>query len=1034
MKHNDAELIERTLEGDQSAFAELVDKYQEQIHALAWQKIGDFHIAQEIAQDTFITAYQKLSTLSHHNRFAGWLYVITRNRCKMWHRKKKPKLQSFDETDPLELEEAYYSEYVSRQREEAANKNRRVNVRKLLNKLRESERTVVTMHYLAGLSCEEIGKFLGVSPNTVKSRLHRARERLKKEEAVIQENLSSFQLPTQMTENIMNRISQLTPSTTSFGRPFIPWVLSAASAILIVLLIGIGAESLFHVQKPFSLNAQSEPTIEITEARVIVDTRTEPTLRRPIDPSNVHVQGSNTGQSLETPVIDSEQKENGISNDKGKWAETDGPVGGEVANLFAAKNGDVFAGTRSGIYKLTDDGAGWNLINSRDIFSHREQMSGMRSGPMVEKDGILYLATDKEILSSADRGKTWNTLSVHPGGGLIGMEILNQTFYLCLNDEFHLSDDNGVYRSEDKGASWVRLTPFDKKFPNIEPRAIAVIDNTILVGTNKGLYRLNGNTWEQIFLDEIGKKNQYLPIISMEVTDNVIYVARNYHICNSFCLFSGETLVHLTNDSMVELQEIPWSTQREIDRARAATDLSWALFQSTDHGKTWKNITPRKNNTDRKELSIVNLFNTKFQDRKDTKKKDTELSYTSITYSPLRIAVTGKKLMLIDHLKHYISIDSGETWNTLDTTNVLGNASAVVMANEDTYYRSGSYGIDRTTDGGKSWHRFNTGLINTDVWQLIAVDGTLYANSINGFVYSIDDGQSWIPVNGDTGYITRIVESNGSIFARDDMIASPRFYHLSTKDNRLINISEIPVLDKVDPYKENPQLSRPTGSMERTVPHGDGGFCESQLGGIAIDDGTYYVEYNYQLYRWKPGNTHWFNTGLLDKGVSRDRSYCYANNIFIDAIGFRFAVSENTVYVGEKEGQLMRSLDEGLTWTDVTGNLPFAIDHFKAIAFAGDFVYVATDKGVVISDNGIDWHTLTDVKGKPIAITMFTVDGNTVYGERKHVIYRANSDTKTWQRVTPKIPYPVTCLDIDEDVLYVGTRVKGVLRYVLDKQ
>ena len=115
---------------------------------------------------------------------------------------------------------------------------------------------------------------------------------------------------------------------------------------------------------------------------------------------------------------------------------------------------------------------------------------------------------------------------------------------------------------------------------------------------------------------------------------------------------------------------------------------------------------------------------------------------------------------------------------------------------------------------------------------------------------------------------------------------------------------------------------------------------------------TYYVEYNYQLYRWKPGNTQWFNTGLLDKGVSVDYSCRYANNFFIDAIGFRFAVSGDTVYVGEKEGQLMRSLDGGITWTDVTGNLPYPIDHFKAIAFAGDYVYVATDKGVVMSTNG----------------------------------------------------------------------------------
>ena len=59
MKNNDANLIQRTLEGDQQAFAALVEKYQKQIHALAWQKIGDFHIAQEITQDAFFTAYPK---------------------------------------------------------------------------------------------------------------------------------------------------------------------------------------------------------------------------------------------------------------------------------------------------------------------------------------------------------------------------------------------------------------------------------------------------------------------------------------------------------------------------------------------------------------------------------------------------------------------------------------------------------------------------------------------------------------------------------------------------------------------------------------------------------------------------------------------------------------------------------------------------------------------------------------------------------------------------------------------------------------
>ena len=905
MKHDDAELIERTLEGDDHAFAALVEKYQEQIHALAWQKIGDFHIAQEITQDTFITAYQKLATLTHHKRFAGWLYVITSNKCNMWHRKKTPQPQSLEEIDPMELEEVYYSEYMSRQREEAANEKRRVLVQELLSKLQESDRTVMTLHYIAGLTCEDISRFLGVSTNTVKSRLHRARKRLKKEESMIKENLSSFQLPTQFTENIMKEISRLNPMAPPGNKPLVPLAVSAASAILVLFLIGIGVQNQARYQQPYSLDAASESTIEIVDAKIMLESPTEPAVNSKVGTSDITNNSNGAGQNPDT-ALNAAQVEDRISNKKGQWSETNGPVGGTVANLFTTVDGDVFAGTQSGIYKLTDDKAAWTLINSRDIFSHRGQLSGMRSGPMVEKDGILYLATDKEILTSTDKGKTWNTLSVHPGGGLIGMAILDHTFYLCLIDEFHLSGDNGVYRSDDNGASWVLLTPFDNKYPNIEPRAIAVIDNTVYVGTNKGLYRLNGNTWQQIFLDEIGEKTKYLPVITMEVTDNILYVARSYHIDNKFRGFLGRTPVHLTNDSWVELQETPWKIQRAIDRAQAATgclgNFSYQVIMVL-HGKK---LHREKLIQIKKELSIINLFNVNSEDKKDIKKMDTKSSHKSRGYSPLKITANANKVMLVDLQKHYYSINSGETWKTEDT-DALGNASAIVMVNEDTYYRSGNYGIYRTTDGGKSWHQFNIGLVNTDVWQLIAVDGTLYANSIDGFVYSIDGGQSWNPVNGDTGFITRIIESNGEIFVRDDKLGAPRFFHLSTKDNSLINISDIPVLEKVDPYNENRQLNRSI----RNVRHGDGTFSESQLGGIAIDNGTFYVEYDYQLFRWTPGTSEWFNTGLLDKGVSEDRSYCYANNTFVDAIGFRFAVSGNTVYVGEKEGQLMRSLDEG---------------------------------------------------------------------------------------------------------------------------
>ena len=89
MKNNDVELIQRVLSGDDTAFSTLVRKYQKSVHALAWRKLGDFHIAEDITQDTFLKAYQRLSTLKEPQRFSSWLYVIAANGCKAWLRKKR---------------------------------------------------------------------------------------------------------------------------------------------------------------------------------------------------------------------------------------------------------------------------------------------------------------------------------------------------------------------------------------------------------------------------------------------------------------------------------------------------------------------------------------------------------------------------------------------------------------------------------------------------------------------------------------------------------------------------------------------------------------------------------------------------------------------------------------------------------------------------------------------------------------------------------------------------------------------------------
>ena len=225
MKNDDAQLIQRVLDGDDTAFATLVRKYQKSVHALAWRKIGDFHIAEDITQDTFLKAYQKLSTLKKPQRFASWLYVIATNYCKMWIRKKRLSTQSLEDINSAALERATYSGYVIAENEQETTEAQREVVKRLLAKLQESERTVITLHYLGGMTYKEISEFLGVSVGTIKTRIYRARQRLKKEEPMIREALENFQITPNLTENIMQEIARLKPVAPSGSKPLVPWAI-----------------------------------------------------------------------------------------------------------------------------------------------------------------------------------------------------------------------------------------------------------------------------------------------------------------------------------------------------------------------------------------------------------------------------------------------------------------------------------------------------------------------------------------------------------------------------------------------------------------------------------------------------------------------------------------------------------------------------------------------------------------------------------------------------------------------------------------
>ena len=343
MKNIDVELIHRVLDGDDTAFTELVKKYQKPVHALVWRKIRDFHIAEEITQDTFLKAYQGLATLKEPQSFAGWLYVIAANHCSTWLRKKRLQTQSLEETGSTRLEKATYSGYVIEENERTAAKAQREVVKKLLAKLQESERTVITLHYFGEMSSAEIGAFLGVSANTIRSRLRRAQQRLKKEEPMIREALDNFQITPHLTENIMRKIARMKPAAPPGGQPLAPWVITISMVAVVLLMLGFGNHQyLSRFQKPYNFDATSEMTVELIEAPVVLNLESKPDVRNQFGNDDATVGNDETHQNPDATLFPS----------------ASGHVLDEV--------GESISGIKIAITPVVDGNGAWFPIRERD--------------------------------------------------------------------------------------------------------------------------------------------------------------------------------------------------------------------------------------------------------------------------------------------------------------------------------------------------------------------------------------------------------------------------------------------------------------------------------------------------------------------------------------------------------------------------------------------------------------------------------------------------------------------------------------------
>lgn len=1013
MQNDDTELIQRTLDGDETAFTTLVEKYQKGIHALAWRKIGDFHIAQEITQDAFLRAYKRLRTLKDHSRFPGWVYVIASHLCTEWHRKKKYPIQSLETTDLAEIEQVSHSKYITEKRDNETAETRREVVQKLLQKLPESERTVMVLHYLGEMTYETISKMLGVSPNTIKSRLNRARNRLKKEEAIISENLSSFQLPAQMTRNIMDGISRINPVSPSTGKPFIPWVVSAASAVLVLFLIGIGIQHLSLSFQPYNLNAESMLTVEIVDTPMSVVRKINPDTRNQLGNTDISSNSQGTGKKADTfqdlnltniiPTIETEMP---LSTER--WTQLDTPGAIKVSTLFATKTNDLYAMTPIGLYRMTADNQKWHLLNNS-----LPTMHATKSIPITEHDDTLYMVAKKGIIASEDKGETWKPLGTRPEGHAIGLIVKDNANGSI---ELYLALLQGIYHSKDMGVSW---RPLNKGLKRRKIYAITSVEDALFAGTNRGLFHFN---LEPSSHDSLGKSGVWkqLPVAESKSIHAIII---------------SEHRIYIVTGRLKIMADIDVFDIGTIAKTVLSKQPLWTVFRSTDQGDSWVDITPAK--------VIENKV-----------------------VASIKIVAEGNTVMLLIEPDTLRSTDEGNTWIKTPLGKLTGQSVITALkpinhsesTNQGEFYVGDANGIRRSTDGGNSWKRFNAGL-GGNIQNLTIFNNKLYAVADQQLITSTDSGQSWkaIPVDLSGMYITimntrvpvtnanirEITEADGILYAKGIAGLQLFFAYLNEENRMLLPIEGLSTFGERNPLvtlMKSIKTSMEENGNEDTGENAGNFFKDflslgtDNFGGFAVSDNTFYIEYKRRLLIWSPSlqrddDTAWYDTKIEDTRNFEDLTS------FKGFTAFKLSVSSDTVYVGKPDGVLLHSDDRGRNWKTVS--LPIPVDSFKQIFIGDETVYLATDKGALQSNNGTQWNIITDTDGNKLMIDYFAMDGTTLYAvnssnNAQGGVYRLTSAKTTWIRVAPEIPDDATSIAVTNGILYVGTKNSGLQLIALE--
>ena len=170
-RDEDSQLIKKSIEGNSEAFKELFMKNVNRVHSLCLRISADIHLTEDLTQEVFIKAWEKLNTFKFECKFSTWLHSIAMNQFLMHLRSKKrenEKTVEFGKENDLQIVKQNSNDH-------------RIDLQNAINNLPDQARAVLVLHDIGGYKHIEISKMMSIETGTSKAHLHRARKILRKE-------------------------------------------------------------------------------------------------------------------------------------------------------------------------------------------------------------------------------------------------------------------------------------------------------------------------------------------------------------------------------------------------------------------------------------------------------------------------------------------------------------------------------------------------------------------------------------------------------------------------------------------------------------------------------------------------------------------------------------------------------------------------------------------------------------------------------------------------------------------------------------